>query len=105
MRDGMCDGRRLFYIPGGILWGGDWKNLGLQFCASWSVKKYGLGCTDVFDRHVITPPSFSAIFGFVVNFTQSFPVGETFIDRYMKFLIFSSPFAMHYRLAICVLAI
>jgi hypothetical protein len=51
-----------------------------MFSAVKSFLKLEMGYAVELDRHVITPPSFSAIFGLDVNFTQIFPEGRIFID-------------------------
>jgi hypothetical protein len=42
--------------------------------------KLRMGRTEEIDRHVNTPPKCLAFNGFLVNITQSFPLGEIFTD-------------------------
>jgi hypothetical protein len=51
-----------------------------NFCVGKFDTKFGMGCIEELDRHVNTPPSFSATIGFVVNRIWIFPEDETVTD-------------------------
>jgi len=56
---------------------------------------FGMGCQKELDRHVIIPPKIFARWGFDVYLICGFPEEESLIDRKIKSLISSTPFAWH----------